>query len=123
MEWEVTLDGGNPWAANQAPLIEDRWIGGDYFKTMGIAIVKGRPFTDHDREGAGHVTILSVRSADKFWPGQNPIGRRLWRGSASPNNTRYEVVGVSHDVLSYGLGARTPYERCTCRSSRSPLGR
>jgi putative ABC transport system permease protein len=107
---EVTLEGGNPWAANQAPLIEDRWIGGDYFKTMGIAIVKGRPFDDHDRAGAGHATILSVRSADKFWPGQNPIGRHLWRGSASPGNTQYEVVGVSHDVLSYGLGARTPYE-------------
>src|SRR5581483_11298974 len=72
---EVTLEGGNPWADNQAPLIEDRWIGGDYFKTMGIAVVKGRSFDDHDRAGSVHVTIISQRSADKFWPGQNPIGR------------------------------------------------
>jgi len=107
---EVTLEGGNPWAPNQAPLIEDRWIGGDYFKSMGIAIVRGRQFDAHDRGGSVPVTILTERSAEKFWPGQNPIGRHLWRGSPSPTNTKYEVVGVSHDVLSYGLAARTPYE-------------
>jgi putative ABC transport system permease protein len=107
---EVTLEGGNPWAPNQAPLIENRWIGGDYFKTMGIAVVKGRTFDDHDRAGSTHVAVISKLTADKFWPGQNPIGRRFYRGAASPNNTMYEVVGVSHDVLSFGLGARTPYE-------------
>jgi len=107
---EVTVEGGNPWPPNQAPLVEDRWIGGDYFTSMGIAIVRGRPFDAHDRGGSVPVTILSERAADKFWPGQNPIGRHLWQGSATPTSTKYEVVGVSHDVLSYGLGARTPYE-------------
>jgi putative ABC transport system permease protein len=107
---EVTLEGGNPWAPNQAPLIEYRWIGGDYFKAMGIAVVHGRTFDAHDRDRSTKVAVLSERSAQKFWPGQNPIGRHLWRGSASPDNTQYEVVGVSHDVLSFGLTGRTPYE-------------
>lgn len=103
---EVRLEGGNPWAENQAPLVEDRWIGGDYFRTMGIAIIRGRPFNEHDRDGSPRVTILSERSAQKFWPGKNPIGRRLSRGG-SPE---LEVVGVAHDVLSYGLTVRSPYE-------------
>jgi putative ABC transport system permease protein len=107
---EVTLEGGNPWADNQAPLVENRWIGGDYFKTMGIAVVKGRTFDDHDRAGASHVTIITQHTAEKFWPDQNPIGRHFYRGTPSPKNTLYEVVGVSHDVLSFGLASRTPYE-------------
>jgi putative ABC transport system permease protein len=107
---EVTVEGGNPWAANKAPLVENRWIGGEYFKTMGIAIVSGRAFDDHDRAGSAHVAIITKRTADKFWPGVNPIGRHFYRGVPSPNNTNYEVVGVSHDVLSIGLGARAPYE-------------
>lgn len=107
---EVTLEGGNPWAANQAPLIEYRWIGGDYFKAMGIAVIRGRAFDAHDRQGSTRVTILSKASAEKFWPGQDPMGRHVWRGSPSPDNTQYEVVGVSHDVLSFGLSGRTPYE-------------
>ena len=49
---EVSLEGGNPWAPNQAPLVENRWIAGDYFKTMGIAVVRGRPFDARDRDGA-----------------------------------------------------------------------
>jgi putative ABC transport system permease protein len=107
---DVTLEGGNPWVPNQAPLVEDRWIGGEYFTSMGIAIVRGRGFDPHDRDGSVKVTILSERSAQKFWPGQNPIGRHLWRGSPSPNNPQYEVVGVSHDVLSFGLTGPAPYE-------------
>jgi putative ABC transport system permease protein len=107
---DVTLEGGNPWVPNQAPLVEDRWIGGEYFTSMGIAIVRGRGFDAHDRDGSVKVTILSERSAQKFWPGQNPIGRNLWRGSPSPNNPQYEVVGVSHDVLSFGLTGPAPYE-------------
>ena len=107
---EVTLDGGNPWAPNQAPLVEDRWIGGDYFKTLGIAVVKGRMFDGHDRAGSTPVVIITERTAQKFWPGQNPIGRHFYRGSKSPGNTSYEVVGVSHDVMSYGLTAKVPYE-------------
>jgi hypothetical protein len=49
---EVTLETGNPWQPQDAPLIERSWIGGDYFKAMGIDIVRGRVFDEHDRAGA-----------------------------------------------------------------------
>jgi predicted permease len=105
---EVTLEGGNPWPANEAPLVENRWIGGDYFRTMGIAISRGRVFDDRDTSTSARVAVVSERAAAKFWPGQNPIGKRLSKGG--PSNPRLEVVGVAHDVLTFGLTSKSPYE-------------
>jgi hypothetical protein len=73
----VTLEGGNPWAADQAPLVERAWVEPGYFAAMGIPIVRGRGFDERDRTGAPKVTIISERTAEKFWPGQDPFGRRL----------------------------------------------
>ena len=105
---EVALEGGNPWKPSDAPLVENRWIGGDYFKAMGIAIVRGRAFDDRDRTGTTPVAILSEFAANKFWPGENPIGKRLSKGG--PGSAKLEVVGIAHDVLTFGLTRKTPYE-------------
>lgn len=107
---EVTLDSGNPWPDNEAPLVENRWIGGDYFQTMGIALKRGRLFGDEDRAGATYRTVITESTAEKFWPGEDPIGRGFYKGGASPDNILWEVIGVVADVRSYGLGARSPYE-------------
>ncbi|MEZ5319427.1 MAG: ABC transporter permease [Vicinamibacterales bacterium] len=107
---EVALEGGNPWQPNDAPLIEYRWIGGDYFKALGIELVRGRLFGPEDREGAPLHAILSESAAQKFWPDQDPIGRRVYKGGIFPNNPPWEVVGVVRDVRSYGLGRSVPYE-------------
>ncbi len=105
---EVTLESGNPWKAGDAPLVENRWISGDYFKAMGIVLRRGRLFDDHDRAGSTRVAILSEAAANRFWPGQDPIGKRLAKGS--PNNPMIEVVGVVHDVMSFGLTRKVGYE-------------
>ena len=107
---EVTLEGGNPWPARDAPLIERAWIDDGYFSTMGIQIVRGRPFTGRDTAAATRVTIISERTAEKFWPGQNPIGRRFSRGGQfGGDNNIVEVVGVARDVRTYGLQQTSPY--------------
>ena len=105
---EVTLEGGNPWKPSDAPLVENRWIGGDYFKAMGIALRHGRMFDDRDRAGSTVVAILSESAASKFWPGEDPIGKRLSKGG--PKGPFLEVVGVVHDVLSFGLTRKVGYE-------------
>jgi putative ABC transport system permease protein len=105
---EVTLESGNPWQPGDAPLVENRWIGGEYFKTMGIVLRRGRMFDDRDRAGSTKVAILSEAAARKFWPGEDPIGRRLSKGGTG--NPMYEVVGVVHDVMSFGLTRKTGYE-------------
>jgi putative ABC transport system permease protein len=104
---EVTLETGNPWKPGDAPLVENRWIGGDYFKAMGIALRRGRIFDDRDRAGSTKVAILSESAANKFWPGEDPIGKRLSKGKGNPF---LEVVGVVHDVLSFGLMRKVGYE-------------
>jgi predicted permease len=71
----------------------------DYFKTMGIRLIRGREFTDRDRTAAPFVVIVSEALADRVWPGQDPLGRRLRtnltirRGDNDPTDWQ-TVVGV-----------------------------
>jgi putative ABC transport system permease protein len=107
---EMSREGGNPWDAGSAPLVEYRWTAGEYFKTMGIRLLKGRLFTDQDRASSPRVIVISKAMADKFWPGENPLGRRISGSSPYNSQNAWEVIGVVNDVRSYGLGAITPYE-------------
>ena len=49
-----------------------------YFEAMGISVLKGRPFDDHDTETSKPVVIVDEKLAAKFWAGQDPIGRRMY---------------------------------------------
>lgn len=72
----------------------------DYLRTMGIPLLRGRDFADADRTGSQEVVLLSAFAARRFWPGQDPIGKRVklsWR-----DDWRV-VVGVVGDVREYGL--------------------
>ncbi len=104
---EFQIEGNLPWSANDAPLVEYRWIFGDYVKTMGIRLVQGRLLDDRDRSGATTV-MINQTMAQKFWPGQDPIGKRF--GQGGDKSQWYQVVGVLSDVRSVGLASRTPYE-------------
>jgi len=67
----------------------------DYFAAMQIPIARGRGFTSADRDGAAPVAIVSESMARKYWPGEDPIGRRL-RVTNGPWMT---VVGISGDII------------------------
>jgi predicted permease len=104
---EMSIAGGNPWGPNQAPLVEYRWLYGEYLKTLGIPLLKGRLL--EARDGPDTTTVLVNRAmAEKFWPGTDPIGKRF--GQGTDTSQWYQVVGVVGDVRSYGLAARTPFE-------------
>jgi putative ABC transport system permease protein len=72
----------------------------DYFTTMGIALVDGRLFEARDVQDAPEVAIVNKTMAATFWPGQNPIGRRVRPGGSK---TWCTVVGVVDDVKNAGL--------------------
>ena len=72
-----------------------------YFSTVGIPILKGRDFTDADREGAALVAIINETTAGLFWPGQDPVGKRF---KHRLNPSFYTVVGVARDAQYNGLG-------------------
>jgi predicted permease len=104
---EFQIEGGTPWGANDAPLVEYRWIYGDYLKTMGVRLVQGRLLDDRDRTGSRNV-LVNHAMAEKFWPGKDPIGKRFGQGNDA--SQWYDVVGVLSDVRSIGLASRAPYE-------------
>jgi putative ABC transport system permease protein len=104
---EMNVEGGNPWGANEAPLIEYRWIYGDYLQTIGVPLLKGRLLDERDRAGTLTVLINSA-TAEKFWPGKDPIGKRF--GQGSDRAKWFEVVGVIGDIRSFGLARTAPYE-------------
>ena len=79
------------------------WPG--YFTTVGIPILKGRDFTEADREGAELVAIVNETTARMFWPGEDPIGKRF-KHRLNPNF--YTVVGVARDAKYGGLASVSP---------------
>jgi len=104
---EFQIDGGTPWGPNQAPLVEYRWMHGDYLKTMGIPLRRGRMLDERDGDKSTAV-LINHAMAEKFWPGKDPIGKRF--GQGTDKSQWYEVVGVIGDVRSLGLARNTPYE-------------
>jgi len=62
-------------AAN--PMLNMEVVTPDYFATLGISVRRGRVFTDADREGAPRVVVISESAARYYWPGVDPIGKRL----------------------------------------------
>jgi putative ABC transport system permease protein len=72
----------------------------DLLSRSGIAFVKGRDFTAQDDAGHPLVTILSRSTAEALWPGQDPLGKRIWLGA--PQKMWAEVVGVVADSEQRG---------------------
>ena len=70
----------------------------DYFRTMGVSIIRGRAFTDQDKAGATPVVIVNETLARRHWPGQDPIGRRIRFYGPLDKAPWMEVVGVIADV-------------------------
>ena len=113
---EFQIEGGTPWGANDAPLVEYRWIYGDYLKTMGVRLLEGRLLSSlsggpspaaHDGKNSLAV-LINQAMAKKFWPGRDPLGKRFGQGS-DPSKW-YEVVGVLSDVRSISLARTAPFE-------------
>jgi putative ABC transport system permease protein len=72
---------------------------GDYFGAAGIHLLRGRDFTPADTASAPLVTIVNRTLAERYWPGQDPIGKRLHRGSAEATTLPWlTVVGEINDV-------------------------
>jgi putative ABC transport system permease protein len=78
-----------------------RTVSSDYFRTMGISLQAGRPFTDADQQR--HVAVISMSIAKLAWPGQDPIGKRFRFGP--PVIPDKEVIGVVNDVRAVSLEA------------------
>jgi putative ABC transport system permease protein len=75
-----------------------------YFQTLGVHLLAGRDFTPEDRAGAPPVLIIGDAMAKRYWPGQNPIGKRLKGGN--PKNPEITVIGMTAPIKHGGLLAQ-----------------
>ncbi|MFB3069524.1 MAG: ABC transporter permease, partial [Gemmatimonadales bacterium] len=73
-----------------------------YFATMGIRIVRGRGFTTGDDQQAPTVTIINQTLADRFFPDEDPIGKRL-NVNNRENPVWREIVGIAEDIKNFGV--------------------
>jgi len=81
-----------------------------FFETMRIPIVSGRDFNVLENGDGQNVTIVNATLAQRFWPGENAIGKRLKYGSRSSDAPWMTVVGVVGDVKQRGLTRETRME-------------
>jgi len=89
------------------PSVMTRVISPRYFQTMGIQLLQGRGFSNEDKEDAPAVAVINETMARHFWPGQDPLGKRLTPGSLTSTdpNDWITVVGVANDVRQIDLTA------------------
>ncbi|HET6218132.1 MAG TPA: ABC transporter permease [Acidobacteriaceae bacterium] len=80
----------------------------DYFKVMGIGILRGRAFTGADDEDGRLVAIVSESTAKKFWPGQDALGRTFHRNGGKGGDL--EVLGIARDAeFQFFAGKTKPF--------------
>ena len=98
---------GRPIDPANAPAVGRHYISADYFRALGIPILAGRSLTPADRGGSAPVAIVNESGARRFWPGENPIGTRVWFGTTtgpfSDPARAVEIVGVAGDVKYEGV--------------------
>ena len=89
-------------AAGESPVTDVRVIDPDYFRTMGIELIRGREFTELEATEARHVVIVNEAMARMYFPDEDPIGKKLvinMMDDPAPS----EIIGIVRDVKHQGL--------------------
>ncbi len=108
-----TIEGRPPLDPGETPHSYYRAISPDYFRTMGIPLLKGRAFTERDVKDQPPVLIINETLARRFFAGEDPLGKRIIIGFDpidNPNSPPREIVGVVGDVRHAGLDVKSGAE-------------
>jgi predicted permease len=101
------------------------WTFGDYFGTFGVPIVTGRAFLPEEDAENRLVAVVSRGLAERFWPGQDPIGKRVKWGIPASETPWQTVVGVAGDAVDGRLGETpilhiyVPFAEATAQARRA----
>jgi putative ABC transport system permease protein len=102
------------------------WTFGDYFRTFGVPIVKGRAFLPEEDAENRQAAIVSRALAERFWPGQDPIGKRVKWGIPASHTPWQTIVGIAGDVVDGRLGETpilhiyVPFAEATAQARVAP---
>jgi len=100
-ELSFQIEGRPPYKPGEEATTDYTVIGNDYFRTMNIPLLRGRGFTNHDVAGSPEVIVVSDAFVKRYFPGEDPIGRRIVFDG--PKKTPLEIVGVVADIKRNGL--------------------
>jgi len=101
----ITIEGYVPKNSADFIMSNERFVSPGYFAAMGVPLVKGRIFDARDVKGAQEAVIVNEHLAQRFWPNEDPIGKRLERGDEEPWRT---VVGVVRDAKEFSVDNEPP---------------
>lgn len=104
------IEGRPRWPAGARPTLERNVVTPGYFRTMGIPLLRGREFTESDVAGGRHVMIISQAAADRYFPGEDPIGHRIDVDNSDDHPNWREIVGIVGDVRRSGLAGKIETE-------------
>jgi putative ABC transport system permease protein len=94
----------------------------DYFRTMGISLLKGRELTEQDGLNSTPVVIINDTFAHRYWPNEDPLGRRFKFGDSTSNSPWLTIVGVVSDMRRTGFDAEPRCETFLPYTQRQFIG-
>jgi predicted permease len=97
---DINVDGFDPPPGRQGHLIDRTQVDAGFFDAAGIPILQGRNFTDADRPDGRRVVIINRVMAERFWPGEDAVGRIIREGDGD----ELEIVGVAAAAKVRSLG-------------------
>ena len=105
---------------DRTPDAETRVVSPDYFRTMQIPLRSGRVLNDRDVTGAPDAVVISETLVKKYFPGQDPIGKRMTFGDPQAKDAQWStVVGVVGDVRGISLNEE-PYGQIYTSYKQTP---
>ncbi len=104
--WAFELEGAAPSADGVKNYASVRAVTPTYFRTIDIPLLRGRDFSERDHDAGPLFVIINESMARTFWPGDDPVGKRIRIRSFPNNHLVREVVGVAGDVKVQGLDDR-----------------
>jgi predicted permease len=124
MTWSdsFVIEGQNDAEAQSNPSVTIPTVSPDYFRALGIPVLRGRVFNERDTANSTPVTVISAEMARRYFTDRDPIGRRIKiSGPGLPNNTRYEIIGIVGNVKYTGLQANDEpvYYRTTAQAANA----
>lgn len=115
---DLTIE-GHPSALGELGTVSVRRTTPEYFRVMGIPLARGREFDGHDDTTRDSVVTISESMARRFWPNQDPLGKRIKIGSR--DLPWYTIVGIARDVRNVGLSTEIGYN-AYLPISQAPFG-
>jgi putative ABC transport system permease protein len=101
----ISIEGQPDPVLSQRPNAATRVINPNYFSSMGMRLLKGRNVDDRDKSTSPAVAVISESMAKRFWPNQDPIGKRFTPGDPTRADQWIQVIGVVNDIRQFELTA------------------